>query len=271
METLFTTDDVHPRDRFAYWHEVACRNIVDHDSEPVSRLTFEAAIEAAALADLGLVVFGSSAMTVSRTPRQAARATSDELFVCRQLSGVLTLEQHGREVVLDSGDVTLLDPAVPYQGRFSEGSNLLVLKAPRRALEARVGRTRDMVARVIKPSQGEGSLTSSFLAMLPTHTGRMRPAAEGIVRENVLDLVAVSLAQQTEIMSPKISSAHSLALMSLRAVVEARLTDPNVDAAAVAAAAGISVRYANAVLAREGTSIMRLIRACTSDGERRRL
>jgi AraC-like DNA-binding protein len=49
--------------------------------------------------------------------------------------------------------------------------------------------------------------------------------------------------------------------MNVRAAIEARLTDPMLDASAVAAAAGISVRYANAVLAREGTSIMRLILA----------
>ena len=27
METLFSTKDVHARDRFDYWHEVACRRI----------------------------------------------------------------------------------------------------------------------------------------------------------------------------------------------------------------------------------------------------
>src|SRR5258705_13324383 len=97
------------------------------------------------------------------------------------------------------------------------GKSGLRSKAPRRALEARVGRTRDMVARVIKPSQGEGSLTSSFLAMLPAHTGRMRPAPEGVVRENALDPVAVPLAQRTHIMTPNIYSPHSLAVVSWRA------------------------------------------------------
>ena len=51
------------------------------------------------------------------------------------------------------------------------------------------------------------------------------------------------------------------ALMKLRAAVEARLSDAALDSASVAAAAGISVRYANAALAEEGTSIMRLIQA----------
>ncbi|WP_236020468.1 helix-turn-helix domain-containing protein [Sabulicella rubraurantiaca] len=49
--------------------------------------------------------------------------------------------------------------------------------------------------------------------------------------------------------------------MNVRAVIEARLTDPSLDASTVAAAVGVSVRYANAALAREGTSIRRLILA----------
>jgi len=34
MEKLFSTKDVHPRDRFAYWHDVACKHIVEHNSRP---------------------------------------------------------------------------------------------------------------------------------------------------------------------------------------------------------------------------------------------
>ncbi|MEA2870414.1 MAG: hypothetical protein QOH67_390 [Hyphomicrobiales bacterium] len=261
MERLFSTDTVHPRDRFDYWHDVVCRNVLQHDSQPECRVKFQAAIYAGRLADLGLVLFNNSPMDVSRTSHQVARATSDELFVCRHMSGLLELEQNGREVAIEAGDLTLIDPLIPYRGRFSRGSNLLVLKVPRRALEARVGRTREMVLRPIKPSQAEGNLLSSFAAALPPIVGRMSPVAEDLAKEHVLDLLAVSLTTAIGAHTPRVSSAHSLALMNVRAAIEARLTDPRLDAGAVAAAAGISIRYANTVLAREGTSIMRLILA----------
>jgi AraC family transcriptional regulator, positive regulator of tynA and feaB len=132
MEMLFSTKDVHPRDRFSYWHEVACRNIVNHDSVPESRPTFQAAIEAGALADIGLVMFENSPMRIARTPRQVMQATTDDLFICRQMSGVLQLEQNGHHVVLEAGDITLIDPLMPYVGKFCTNSNLLVLKIPRR-------------------------------------------------------------------------------------------------------------------------------------------
>jgi AraC family transcriptional regulator, positive regulator of tynA and feaB len=68
----------------------------------------------------------------------------------------------------------------------------------------------------------------------------------------------VSFAKAME-SKPRISSARSLALVNLRAAVEARLADPALDAETVATATGVSVRYANTVLAQAGTSITRLI------------
>jgi AraC family transcriptional activator of tynA and feaB len=51
-----------------------------------------------------------------------------------------------------------------------------------------------------------------------------------------------------------------MALLNVRTAIESRLSDPTLDPASVAEAAGVSVRYANALLAEQDTSIMRLIR-----------
>jgi AraC family transcriptional activator of tynA and feaB len=262
VETLFSTKDVHPRDRFDYWHNVACKNLVAHDSYTECRQTFTAEMQGGRLADVGLVLFENTSMAVAHTRCHVDQARNDDLFVCRQVAGLLELEQNGREAAIEPGDITLLDPLLPYAGRFSSGSKLLVLKVPRRALEARVGNTREMIIRSIKPTETENGLTSSFLAMLPGYTDKMGPAATDIIKDQTLDLVAVSLAKAMELHRPKVSSVRSLALLNVRAAIAARLSDPALDPATVAAAAGISVRYANAVLAQEeGTSLARLIQA----------
>jgi AraC family transcriptional activator of tynA and feaB len=62
-------------------------------------------------------------------------------------------------------------------------------------------------------------------------------------------------------LGPCISSARSVALLNVRAVIESRLSDPHLNATSVAEAAGVSIRYANALLAEENTSIMRLVLA----------
>ncbi len=56
-----------------------------------------------------------------------------------------------------------------------------------------------------------------------------------------------------------LSSPRTLVLLNLHAAIEARLHDPALDSRTAAAIAGVSVRYANAVLAELDTSIARLI------------
>jgi AraC family transcriptional regulator, positive regulator of tynA and feaB len=261
MERLFSTTQVHPRDRFDYWHNIACKNLIAHDAMPECRPSFEAELHAGALADLGLVLFEASPMRVSHTRDHCARMQSDEVFVCRLTSGQLVLEQAGREVDMEAGDMTLLDPLLPYEGKFSAGVKLLVLKAPRYALEARVGRITDMVIRPMKPAEAEHGLTSAFLAMLPNYAGQLGTAAIETVKNQTLDLVAVSLAKTQERPRPYLSAARASALFHVRTAIEARLADPLLDAETVAVAAGVSVRYANALLAQEGTSVVRLIQS----------
>lgn len=258
MKTIFSTVDIRPRERFDSWHEKARQHVIDHDSRPDCRLTFEANLSTASLDDITLVSFESSPMTVSHTSSHIAHATSDDLFICRQLAGELWLEQDGREVSLRAGDMTMLDPRRPYGGRFLAGANLLLVKVPRRRLEARVGCTRNMVARTMRSEQGEIGMVSDFLALLSGHVERLGPAA-ATVAEQVLDLLGVALLEANGRSRSGMPTARLAVLTRVRAHIERRLSDPALDPATVAAAAGISVRYANAVLAQQDTSLARLI------------
>jgi AraC family transcriptional regulator, positive regulator of tynA and feaB len=210
---------------------------------------------------LELVLFHNSPMQVSHTARHIAHVKSDHLFVCRQAAGVVFLEQYTREIALEAGDVALLDPLLPYEGNFSSDSETLVLKVPRRELEARLGKTRDMVARLIKPVRAEDRLMSSLSANLPSLAGNMNSTSEEMVANHALDLIAVSLAKTMEADRPRVSSAKALVLLNIRSVIEMRLRHSSLGAQAVADAVGVSVRYANAVLADHNTSITRLIQA----------
>jgi AraC-like DNA-binding protein len=259
MRTVFSTSAVHAQHRFDYWHGTARERLVDHDSRPACRSTFHAELRAGALADVGLVLFENSAMTVSHTAAHASRLFADELFVCRQMAGALVIEQDGRDATLQPGDIALLDPRLPYIGRFSARSATFVLKVPRRSLEARTGRTRELTVRLLKPQATETGLASALLAALPEYVEGLAPSAEELVRDQVLDLFSISLLKATQQRRPRVSNPRSVVLLNLRAAIEARLTDPSLTPREVAAAAAVSVRYANDVLEEVNTSIQRLI------------
>lgn len=258
MRTIFNTQQIHERDRFACWHDIARQGIVDHDAKPVSPKSFQAELHVGAIGENGLALFKNSDMTVSRTRWHIERGATDEIFICRQFSGQLVLGQDGHEVGLEAGDVALLDPAVPYEAKFSGGSELLVLKVRRKALEGRVGRTRELTARAL-PANADTRLIAAYLGMLPSHASGLSAAVGECIEPHLLDLIALSFNRLRSGTTAQGSSARALVRARVRAAVEENLYDRSFGAAAAAQAAGVSIRYANAVLADEGTSIMQLI------------
>ncbi len=259
MQLIFSTADVHQRDRFDFWHSVARKIVIDHDSRPARRDTFNAALRAGRVGGIELIEFSNAPMNVVHTLSHARQAPDDEILLCRQSSGQLVLEQAGRMVSLAAGEMTVLDPRLPYTGDFCSNSELLVVKVPRRQIEARVGPVREIVARPIQPADSVTGLASAFLSMLPAYAEGLPSEARETIEIQVLDLVSLALRRTMGTQTPPESLARSVVRMSVISAIEARLHDPRLDPASVAAAAGISLRYANCALADIGTSILRSI------------
>ena len=261
MKSLFSTTDVHPRRRFEYWHDVACEKIVGHKLTPKNRMDFQAAIHSAELGGLDLIVFENDAMDAARTSRDIAQAPHNSLLVCRQLRGGVHIEQDSRQILLTAGELAILDPQRPYLAIYPSRSNMLLLKIPRSALEARVGRIGEITARALRRDDGIGALASDHLAALPNHAGLIDAQAAVTAAAYTLDLIAMAVVKLTAGAPPRRSAARVLAASRLRAFIDARLSDPTLGPSSVAAGTGTSARYAQALLAESGTSIVRLIQS----------
>ena len=259
VETIFSTSSVHSRDRFDYWHSLACEKIVGHDSVPENRQTFQAEIKAAKFGNLDLVEFSNSPMQVSHTLAHVERTRPNTVFLCYQLSGSVLIVQNAREVNLDVGSLMLLEPLLPYDARFSRDSKTLLIKVPRRELRARIGGNRELTGRRVTAERADDDLALSVAAKLPSLAGRTASITQEMVGNHVLDLIGLSIARTIGSATVRVSHAKALLLGQIRSVVEARLTDPELDGQKVADIVGISVRYANALLAEQDSSLHRLI------------
>jgi AraC family transcriptional activator of tynA and feaB len=259
VKTIFSTEGVNIRDRFTCWHEVACQHVIHHQSRPACRHTFEAHLKAEQVADIELLSAEVSPMAFTHTKTQASSADYRKVIICRPMSGRLILEQDGRSAPLQAGQLALVDPQRPYIGSFDRDSILLIAKVPRLGLEARLGSLRMVTAHVVNTHEPAGHFASSFLGMLTRYAGAMESRLEHIVRDQVVELLAASLAKVLEEPGRAVSTSIVLTRLRVRSAVEAALPDPNADPAGIAARAGVSVRYANQVLAADRTSIMRLV------------
>lgn len=259
MQKFFSSDGIHPRDRFDCWMSFIRSNFISNDAVPACRDNFWAELCATSIGAAKLTLVKTSATKISHTKRHSGQPSDDQLFVFMPVAGAKLVRQSGRQSLLKPGHLALIDPRLPHEGDYSDASEILTLIVNRRALESRLGSIHDLTARPITSQTAEGHLASAYLAMLAAQASHLGPPAEGLVEAHLLDLVALALGRMTEGQTSISSSPRSLVRMRVHAAVEAQISDPGLDPESVAAAAGVSMRYANVVLSDENTSLGRLI------------
>lgn len=255
---IYSTDDVHPRERLSYWREVATRGYVEHDTIPLDRASFSGAVRIKSLPGVGVSAFQADAHRVLRSERDTAREDSGDLLLSALYAGEIAIMQDGRESVLSGSGLYLVDPIRPFELTLRQRSRHVVLKVPRASLEARIGQPAEFTGRTISKSGGLAALTLGFMELLPDQAERLDDAAGMRVAEQVLDLAALTYSS-CQLRGASLSSPRATALLRLKATVERLLTEPGLKPEQVAAETGISVRYANSLLAEEGQSIERYI------------
>jgi len=259
MRVIFSTSDVHARDRLDYWREEASKASVAHDFDPRMESAFQGRIRSGTLGVLSLSIIESDACTVRRTKLYIEQASDDDLLLSLQMAGNLVLHQDGRDAITRPRDLFLLDPRRPFSINVDDPARTLIVKIPRCELQSRLGDVRTLTARPISHASALGALAGGFLAMLPERVSMFDESTGGKVAQQLVDLVALAFGHELQEGRGAISTSRMTTLLRLKNIIEGRLNDPDLRPAQAAAAAGISVRYANALLGHEGTSLERFI------------
>jgi AraC-like DNA-binding protein len=174
------------------------------------------------------------------------------------LSGTSLIVQDDRNVVHGAGTMALQDCRRPSKISFQPTDSVVVV-IPREPLVARLGDLGPLTAHPISTDGAIAGLTAAFLFMLAERAEALDEAAGLKLSEQALDLVALAFSHEICPNGVTLSAPRAAALTRVKAAIEARLPDPDLKPAAVAAAVGISVRYANDLLSQEGTSVERYI------------
>ena len=257
MKLLFSTAAVHPRDRLAYWREEATKAFVRHEFSTKRGRNFSGQINAGSLGKLQIAAFQSDPCSIARTERCLKSATDDDVLLCRQMGGS-SAHQDGRDAGHGPGDVYLLDPRRPFTVKVASTTNGLIFKVPRVEFEARLGNLARYTALPLSPSLPIAALASNFLGTLANRADEVDQSMGAQIVQQALDLVALAFESVGGGVA-QLSSTRTTNLARLKSVIETRLHDPALKPAIAAAAAGISVRYANALLAQEDSSLERFI------------
>jgi len=249
LRTIFSTAELPPAEAFDYWRDVVCANLPGRWVEVSDRTKFYAEMQTGALGDLGLVSWRAS-------PSISHIESSDDLVILLPCSrGQVEFVSHSFEI--DRQNLYLFDVRQPHIARSFEPVERTLLRIPREVLERRI----NLAASVNRPLplRGDLALLSAFVRELIRigPTGLSGPAA-AIISQQLLDLTAVAIGSLSGV-TPRLGAASQYGTLKLRLAIDRQLSNPAADRQSISAAAGISERHANRLLALEGTSIRRLL------------
>ena len=159
----WSTADVHPRDRVAYWVDGLSGAIAHVESEPRSDEPFVAEIHADSAGEVRCATYSSVAQIATRSPRKIAHRPADMFTLGVQLAGHGFGSQDGRDLVLRPGDFALYDMTRPFELTFTDRFVRTTLVFPRAALLRRLGAAERFIGRSIDGTTGVGAMLSPLV------------------------------------------------------------------------------------------------------------
>jgi AraC-like DNA-binding protein len=242
----FTTHDIEPARRLAFWNELAERTFA-RMSVNSSNPAFRAEMLRWRLGELFLIHPKSESSVVQRANPNAG----DRIVLHLQSRGTSEQAHRGKTAMLRPGDLSVVAATEPYRLAMSGEHSMLVVELPRPALAARLPDLDSRIGRIVRGTSPGVRILHDFLLSLWRQGDQSDadPAWQSSVSNILLDLLALALREEEQI-----ARCEDHATRRLHTLIEARLTDPDLSTAMLADELGISSRSVQNMFAQTATT-----------------
>lgn len=270
VHTLFTTDGLEERGRFAAWCGYIRERVGPIEQSHVAEGPFDGLIEGVDLGGTRITRVSESAVCTKVTPRTLRqRDEPGALFALIQVAGVSTTVQDGREAIQRAGDIVLLGgrPNVHLSGDHDQS---LVIELRPDRLEGVLGSSRLYTALTMEADRPATSLATTFIHELIRVRGQLAPDLAARMASTAVDLLVAGMSDRLSREVP--GSLHgTVVVQRAKAHIRAHLGDPDLDPAGVAAAVGVSLRRLQELFHEQGDPVSAWIWLRRLDAAARRL
>lgn len=241
MQTVFSTDGLHPRDSFRHWRDMLHDAGARLEQRRLDDTPFTAKLEVGGVGPLVMTRTSQGAMrNETRASIVDGGDSEDPIHAFLLLTGKGTISQNDRSTVQRAGDLVMIDhrPAVWTTGPTNQ---LFSVQVPRARLESVLGSPRLYTALTIGADLASTVLTASFFKDLVRVSGRMTPDAADRMAAIGIDLIVASIAERLARELPR--PLHgTVVVQRAKAHIEANLSDQTLDPPQLATAMGVSLR-----------------------------
>ncbi|MFG1970375.1 helix-turn-helix domain-containing protein [Nonomuraea fuscirosea] len=262
MAVLIRTSDLPAERRHDAWRSIVCDTLGPLDLRIDAGAPLRGEIGFGRLGAVGVGrIHTSTPHSVHRTPGLIRRDNPDHYRVVLALDGSPRLEQDGRRTVLGRGEFAIYDFTRPYELGYDAEVRLAVFSFPRDQLALPIDAVAELAALPIGAETGAAALAVPLLRRVALDHETYRSASAARLSTVVTDVVGAAVAERLdqERALPDDSRQRTL-LLRVRAFIEQRLGEADLDPAVIAAAHHISVRYLHRLFESEDTTVAGWIR-----------
>lgn len=254
VANVLTTDSVPPSRRLPYWRDLVCDTFVELACETAAPGDFSGSIKSRDRDGTRFSQVKSKRHHVVRDRRRIANSAFSHFLLSVQLSGRCRLMQDGRIAHLHPGDFSLYDVTRPYELRFDDDFEQLVLQVPRHQILSRLLDPSGLVAVRVSGQRGLGRLASTLVIQTASQLDCLDTTGFAHAQSSALDLVAHALADERGIVVEQQSESRELTFHRILSFIEDHLSDPDLSCERIAAASGISERHLRKIFHAKGHS-----------------
>ena len=252
------TSDVEAFRGFEYYRDGICRSFMDLIPEPEAKndWDFHGSVESIPIGAGRLNRVVATSHLVRRTKVEIAKSTENCFYLNYKTRGTCQIQQSGQSTTLTPGDVGIFDSSLPFDLEHRNCSDLAVssFMLPHQSIRERLGGDLPRVPMILSHHPKVGGLIRETASTLAREADRLAMADVEQMFGMLLDLVSMAL---TSTQAPKVdlrTSKTNARLLAAKNFVDQNHFRNDLNAAMVAQALGISVRYLHKVFAGTGQS-----------------
>jgi len=255
----FCTDDQSPSHRQEWLKEIIGKEYANVDISPLNDIQlFNEMSIYPWRHGMRLSPIRSNAIKIKRLSQEPTETIQDCFFAVVLTSGKYLLEQGGREVSLQVGDMTLYDATEPHSIVMPETSSKILISIPRKVLNQRIYNAGTLTAKKIPAHCGIGAVASSLIQTTVGQLNGFEQAQFLDMSDPILDVLTLSL-NQLNPRSIYLSDQQSLTLMRVKQFINQHAEECDLNSELISKGVGLSIRYINNLFKSEDTSLMRFL------------
>lgn len=253
------------------WQRVVSSSFVPLVVDDLSDGHFAGTIRGRVIGDVFFSRLRATPHEVHRTP--ALIDASQRLFykITLLIEGTGQLTQDDRTALMLPGSVSVYDTARPYDLRFADPVDAVVIMFPRDLIDPSPAHVRAITAISLGAEESLTRLVTPLLTELSTDFASLEgPAAARVVRTTV-ELISALLSTAALARTAESDRNHLTLMLRIREHILGNLGDPELNPDGIARAVYISTRYLHELFRTQGTTVSAWIREQRIEAIRREL